>query len=76
MARLMLYKKVHRQYLRQFRIGRKIKDKYDNRIDEVAGKPYIDYDWHSIWLGGWCLIPMTGRYSGILRNKKRITFLD
>lgn len=43
MARLMLYKKVHRQYLREFRIGRRFKDKYDNCIDEITGKPYTYY---------------------------------
>lgn len=74
MARLMLYKKVHRQYLREFWIGRKIKDKYDNSIGEVTGKPYTYYG--DIWLEGWCLIPMTGRYSGTLRNKKRLTLLN
>ena len=35
----MLYKKIHRQYLREFRIGRKYRIANDERV--VAKKPYI-----------------------------------
>lgn len=36
----MLYKKVHRQYVRQFRIGRKYK--FSSYVYEVIEKPYIN----------------------------------
>lgn len=38
----MLYKKVHRQYLRRYRVGRKFKY---GELDvlEVTGKPHINY---------------------------------
>ena len=41
----MLYKKIHRQYVREFWEGRKFKY-YDGRRrvrDEITSKPYIDY---------------------------------
>ena len=50
----MLYKKVHRQYLRQFRIGREFKYEFCGfpEVCKVTGKPYIggnyiqiDYKW-------------------------------
>ena len=38
----MLYKKYHRQYLREWRIGRKFKYNHcSSGIFEVTGKPYI-----------------------------------
>lgn len=58
----MLYKKIHRQFLRGFREGRKFK--CEGEVYEVAGKPYIDCDWHSIWLGSWILINMLEKDSG------------
>ena len=36
----VLYKKVHRQYLREFKKGRKFK--YDNKVHEIIKEPYID----------------------------------
>ena len=39
----MLYKKVHRQYLRQFRKGRRFKfNKRDDEEHEITREPYID----------------------------------
>lgn len=35
----MLYKKIHRQFLRQFRIGRKYR--FSGCRFEITGKPYI-----------------------------------
>lgn len=35
----MLYKKVHRQYLRKFRVGRKFE--YNNKVHEIIKEPYI-----------------------------------
>ena len=37
----MLYKKIHRQHLREWRVGRKFKNEYDV-VYEVASKPYIE----------------------------------
>lgn len=37
MARLMLYKKIHRQYLREFRVGRKFR--FDGEVYKVTTKP-------------------------------------
>lgn len=45
MARLMLYKKIHRQHLRKWRIGRKFR--WYNEVYEITQKPQIDRD--SIW---------------------------
>ena len=42
----MLYKKVHRQHLREFRKGRKFK--YDYHVHEVTKEPYIYGG--SIWI--------------------------
>lgn len=60
----MLYKKIHRQFLRQWRLGRRFKLSSCGDVHEVVGKLYIDYNWHSIWLGGWCLINMLEEDSG------------
>lgn len=35
----MLYKKIHRQYLKEWRTGRNFK--YKSGVYEVIGKPYI-----------------------------------
>lgn len=45
----MLYKKIHRQYLREFRDGRKFKDKYD-AVYEVLGKLHIDRILIRVWV--------------------------
>ena len=37
----MLYKKIHRQHLREWRIGRKFRYKSSFGVYEVTGKPYI-----------------------------------
>ena len=44
----MLYKKIHRQYLREWRLGRKFK--LDNgEVYEVTKEPFID-EGFQIWL--------------------------
>ena len=37
----MLYKKIHRQYLKEWRVGRKFKCKSRFGVFEITGKPYI-----------------------------------
>ena len=62
----MLYKKIHRQYLRKWRIGRKFK--YNRHVYEVTKKPYIDIERGSIRIDNWhlILIPITGPSKGAL----------
>ena len=60
----MLYKKIHRQYLRQFRIGRWFKYKYSRTVYEVTSEPHISQG--CIWLEGYILIEFTGPYKGAL----------
>lgn len=67
----MLYKKIHRQYLREFRIGRKYKGKYTGKVYEIAVKPYITKEY--IQIGGWWLINF---YSGELYNKDVFEWLE
>ena len=55
----MLYKKVHRQYLREWRVGREFKFK-DSNVHKVIEKPYIRL--FDICSDGWLLIVLiTGR---------------
>ena len=68
----MLYKKIHRQYLRQLWKGRKFK--YDGEVYEVTRKPYIEGS--NIRTCCWRLISISGPYLGRLRYKNCITFLD
>ena len=42
----MLYKKIHRQYVKEFRVGRKFRDSF-GEVYEITQKPQIDRD--SIW---------------------------
>ena len=37
----MLYKKVHRQYLREFRVGRKLKFRGIDIVYEITKEPFI-----------------------------------
>ena len=46
----MLYKKIHRQHLRQFRKGRKFKFKPGNEVYRVSRKPYIIDEDHTIYV--------------------------
>lgn len=39
----MLYKKIHRQCVRQYRVGRKFRCINSGNVYEVTGKLYIDY---------------------------------
>ena len=75
----MLYKKVHRQYLRQFKKGRKFK--FYKEVYEAISKPFIDYPKICIWCD-WCrlyLIMMVDNdvsHSGEIIGKDKITWLD
>ena len=46
----MLYKKIHRQHLRQFWKGRKFKFKTGKEIYRVSRKPYIIDEDHTIYV--------------------------
>ena len=76
----MLYKKVHRQHLREFRVGRDFKCK--GRMFKVSKELHIHKDSNpiSILLGScnmrWFLIPIVGPCKGQLWNKDKITWLD
>lgn len=60
----MLYKKIHRQYVKEFRKGRKFKTKYT--VSEVIGKPYIEEEGYYIGVDLFNLIFMRGPSKGIL----------
>ena len=66
----MLYKKIHRQHLREFRIGRKFKNKYGS-VCEVIKEPTIGKV--AIWLEGYDLIRIP---SGEIRYKDVLRWLD
>ena len=74
----MLYKKVHRQYLRQFRIGRKFW--YCGFVHEVAKEPYISKKEECIYFNGdklrWYLIPLGGSSKGRLLNTCIFEWID
>lgn len=83
----MLYKKIHRQYLREFRMGRKFR--YNGEVHEVAGKLYINYSEGYIGVSveyngpsnwNWSLIVINDNYYGFSigekLDKNNITFLD
>ena len=42
----MLYKKIHRQYLRMWRIGREFK--FEGKVYKITAKPYIEENYISI----------------------------
>ena len=65
----MLYKKIHRQFLRECRIGRKYKRCSSNVVDVVTGKPHIDSDFNSILADGWNVITIKGQDSGKIWNR-------
>lgn len=76
----MLYKKIHRQYLRQFRIGRKF-NLYNDKCEEVIRRPYIDYPKIYIWCSSCrrCLIMMVDNdvsHLGEIIDKDKITWLN
>lgn len=67
----MLYKKIHRQYIREFRTGRKYKCMYSGKAYKVAEKPYIKLG--CIWLEGWRLTQFS---SGRLCNRDGFEWLE
>ena len=86
MVKLMLYKKVHRQFVKEFRVGREFK--YSNKIFKITSKPYIDYSEGYIRIkkcegtvsGGWSLIVINddgyGLYIGKRLDKDNIEWLN
>lgn len=74
----MLYKKVHRQHVREFRVGRKYKF-FGRGVHEVTGKPYIVGSCIRVVLdrlSHYTLIYMTGEYSGKLLQAHKITWIS
>ena len=72
----MLYKKTHRQYLREWRLDRKFKAGNRDKVYRVSIKlkPYITEGF--IQIGGWRLIYMKGPRSGRLYDKDAFKWLD
>ena len=76
----MLYKKVHRQFVREFKVGREFKCK--GHVFKVSKEPYIHKDGNpiSILLGNcnlrWFLIPIVGPCKGQRWYKDNIEWLD
>ena len=82
----MLYKKIHRQYLRQFKKGRTFK--IDGEVYKVYEEPFIDYPspiicvkCESMWCYNCrrCLIMMADNdisYIGKRIGKDKITWLE
>lgn len=52
----MLYKKIHRQCLREWRVGRKFRICDYSKVIEITEKPHLKSD--SIWVADWCLISL------------------
>ena len=67
----MLYKKIHRQHVKEWRLGREFK--YYN-IHRVTKKPHIEGSY--IWMDGWHLISIRGIHLGQIHYKEKITWLD
>ena len=67
----MLYKKYHRQYVREFKKGRKFK--YDGRVYQIHTGIHIVMRVGSICVDSWCLIYI---YDGRFIGRDRITLLD
>ena len=70
----MLYKKIHRQYIREFKKGRKFK-----HCDEIVTKLYIVNG--CIWVkrSDGCdinLIPLHSPFKGIIGHKDLINWLE
>ena len=74
----MLYKKIHRQHLREWRVGRRFKYKVDGRLGGVyqvhTGRPQIVMRRiRCICVDSWCIIDICdGRFTG----RDRIEWLD
>ena len=80
----MLYKKIHRQYLREFKVGRKfsVGNMFDffQGIFEVAREPYISVGEEYIRVSchpGGCALNLIDMHShkGRIQHKDHITWL-
>ena len=68
----MLYKKIHRQFVREFQVGRRYRFNDSNIVSEITREPYIGLCYIST--NCWYLINLaTGKMTGVLHD---ITFLD
>ena len=86
----MLYKKIHRQYIREWRLGRKFRFSHgSNTIYRVSREPYIkgisiwvedirdDSDEHTLIPIAFCLVDIADKYSSQLcHHKDDIKWLD
>lgn len=84
----MLYKKIHRQFVREFRVGRRFRRRYNAEIIyEVTGKPNINYSEGCICVkcegsinGRWDLVVINdiyfGEHIGERIDKDDITWLN
>ena len=70
----MLYKKIHRQFLRECRIGRKYRSCSSGNVYVVTGKPHIDSD--SILADGWNVITIKGQDSGRIWNRSIFAWIE
>lgn len=66
----MLYKKIHRQYVKEFQVGRKYRFE-GGEVYKITTSPYIGSCF--IFIVDWELINIV---SGRLWNKDRIEWLD
>ena len=85
----MLYRKIHRQYVRQFIVGRRFRW-YNGEVRKVIGKPNIDYFEGAICVkvkyygpstwSDWGLIVINDNYYGLSigarLDKDKIKWLD
>lgn len=71
----MLYKKIHRQFVRQFRVGRRY---WHHDIYEITKKPRINCRGTCILVdGGWPVIYIAGsRCSGKIQYKGAFGWID
>lgn len=72
---LMLYKKVHRQFLRDFRVGRKFKTKY-SVVCEITKGLHISREWIVVEVDDedmWYIIKL---FSGQIWDKNDMIWLE
>lgn len=69
----MLYKKTHRQYIREFWVGRKYRYRYNHEVRKIIFKPEVCE--YFIRVGNCILIDTRGPRLGQIQ-KKDITWLD
>ena len=67
----MLYKKYHRNFVRQFKEGTKFKWKTRNLVDIVRNEPYVSI-YHEVRITGgnsdWILVTLSGQLADSCLN--------